>query len=266
MVQLCYYHSINYILKWSILRCNFCHNKTKKTKTKTNKKTKKKKKITPAWDWGVPFNFSQGRYCRWGRSNGLFFTSKKKKRKWSEWKEEWVWTKQLGLKLQEKVMTDQKPRFLPGVGLKKGLGYRVENRHWVERRPGTGRLIHLPSSRQQRNKEGRGLLFSSTRGTALETLQGRAGHPGVERLQQQPEQCGVAKTSYVRAITSPFTLSAQPQQGLRRDGRWSIEAPDRFQGKQWMLYKWLQVMLAGLSDSPPCPWTRCWRVCIPHSH
>ena len=163
-------------------------------------------------------------------------------------------------------MTDQKPRFLPGVGLKKGLGYTVENRHWVERRPGTGRLIHLPSSRQQRNKEGRGLLFSSTRGTALETLQGRAGHPRVERLQQQPEQCGVAKPSYVRAITSPFILSAPPQRGLWRDGRWSIVAPDRFQGKQWMLYKWLQVMLAGLSDSPPCPWMRCWRVCIPHSH
>lgn len=111
-------------------------------------------------------------------------------------------------------MTDQKPRFLPGVGLKKGLGYKVENRHWVERRPGTGRLIHLPSSRQQRNKEGRGLLFSSTRGMALETLQGRAGHPRVERLQQQPEQCGVAKPSYVRAITSPFILSAPPQRGL----------------------------------------------------
>ena len=116
-------------------------------------------------------------------------------------------------------MTDQEPRFLSGVGLKKGLGYKVENRHWVERRPGTGRLIHLPSSRQQRNKEGRGLLFSSTRGTTLETLQGKADHPGVKRLQQQPEQCGIAETSYLIAITLPFTLSAQLQRRLRRDGR-----------------------------------------------
>lgn len=102
---------------------------------------------------------------------------------------------------------------------KGGLGYKVENRHWVERRPGTGRLIHLPSSRQQRNKEGRGLLFSSTRGTTLETLQGKADHPGVKRLRQQPEQCGPTETSSLRAITLPFTLSAQPQRWLRGDGR-----------------------------------------------
>lgn len=32
-----------------------------------------------------------------------------------------------------------------------------------------------------KNKEGHGLAFSSTRGTTFETLQGRAGHPGVKR-------------------------------------------------------------------------------------
>lgn len=59
---------------------------------------------------------------------GFYFTGKKKKwRRCSDWKAEWIRTKQLGPKLPEKVMTDQGPRFPLGIGLKMGPEYKVEN-------------------------------------------------------------------------------------------------------------------------------------------